>query len=94
MRIAAKLLPPPPVMFGRDRSTVSGFFIHFLRISSAFQRVADGKWNVVGQMLHTPKPFDHWAVINFDADKVMGDMVNQNMRLLATCAQKLGQFSF
>jgi len=70
-----------------------GFFHPFSPASHiALKRVADGKWNVVGQKLQNPKGLEYWAAINFYPERVAFDSASRAMQSLANCTHTLGQF--
>ncbi|EDR04649.1 argonaute-like protein [Laccaria bicolor S238N-H82] len=73
MKISAKLLPPPSVTFGGNKTT----------------RVADGKWNVVGQTLQSPKPLEFWAAVNFYPERVVFETASRAMQSLGRCTHTL-----
>jgi hypothetical protein len=56
------------------------------------QNVRDGGWNVLGKQLRSPKEFNSWAVIDFVADKLDLNQIENGVRALSSCCEQLGKF--
>ena len=74
--------------------TVSGFFPSSISASHfAIKKMADAKWNVVGQTLQSPKLQEYWATVNFFPERVVFESASCAMELLGHCTCVLGQFN-